>query len=83
MKQSAVEFLVEEINKLNLSTEARAFINKLQKQAKEIEKEQQGYSEEEVISLIFKRDNYLMTPNSKSLKEFLTPKEWFNQNKNK
>jgi hypothetical protein len=39
-KQTAVEWLVEEINKLNVSTEARGFINKLQKQAKEMEKQQ-------------------------------------------
>ena len=38
--QTAVEWLVEEINKLNVSTEARGFINKLQKQAKEMEKQQ-------------------------------------------
>jgi hypothetical protein len=38
--QTAVEWLVEEINKLNVSTEARGFINKLEKQAKEMEKQQ-------------------------------------------
>ena len=40
MKQSAVEWLVQEINKINVSTEARRFINKLENQAKEMEKEQ-------------------------------------------
>lgn len=40
MKQTAVEWLVQEINKINVSTEARIFINKLEKQAKEIEKQQ-------------------------------------------
>lgn len=40
MKQTAVEWLVQEINKINVSTEARIFINKLEKQAKEMEKEQ-------------------------------------------
>jgi len=72
MKQTAVEFLVEEINKLNLSTEARAFINKLQKQAKEIEKEQQGYSEEEMIAFgefIFKHSLLTHTRGVKSLFE--------------
>ena len=37
MKQTAVEWLVQEINKINVSTEARMFINKLEKQAKEME----------------------------------------------
>lgn len=40
MKQTAVEWLVQEINKINVSNEARIFINKLEKQAKEMEKEQ-------------------------------------------
>ena len=40
MKQTAVEWLVEEINKINVSTEARIFINKLEKQAKQMEREQ-------------------------------------------
>ena len=39
-KQTAVEWLVQEINKINVSNEARIFINKLEKQAKEMEKEQ-------------------------------------------
>ena len=39
-KQTAVEWLVQEINKINVSTEARIFINKLEKRAKEMEKEQ-------------------------------------------
>ena len=38
-QQTAVDWLVEEINKLNISNEARLFINKLKKQAKEIERE--------------------------------------------
>ena len=40
MKQTAVEWMVQEINKINVSTEARIFINKLENQAKEMEKEQ-------------------------------------------
>lgn len=38
--KTAVEWLVQEINKINVSTEARMFINKLEKQAKEMEKQQ-------------------------------------------
>lgn len=89
MKQSAVEFLVEEINKLNLSTEARAFINKLQKQAKEIEKEQQGYSEEDMKQFAFVCvANFLSNNNNKvemSLVEVITDRndEKFEQFKKK
>ena len=39
-KQTAVEWLVQEINKINVSTEARIFINKLEQKAKEMEKQQ-------------------------------------------
>lgn len=39
-KQTAVEWLVQEVNKINVSTEARLFINKLKEQAKAMEKEQ-------------------------------------------
>jgi hypothetical protein len=38
-KQSAVEWFNEEINKLNVGTDARVFIAKLLEQAKEMEKE--------------------------------------------
>jgi hypothetical protein len=40
MKQTAVEWFNEEINKLNVGTDARVFIAKLFNQAKEMEKEQ-------------------------------------------
>ena len=39
-KQTAVEWLVNEINKMNVSTEARLFINKLKRKAIEMEKGQ-------------------------------------------
>jgi hypothetical protein len=38
-KQTAVEWFNEEINKLNVGTDARVFIAKLFQQAKEMEKE--------------------------------------------
>jgi hypothetical protein len=38
MKQTAVEWFNEEINKLNVGTDARVFIAKLFEQAKEMEK---------------------------------------------
>jgi len=45
VKQTAVEWFNKEINKLNVGTDARVFIDKLFQQAKEIEKEQRikGY----------------------------------------
>jgi hypothetical protein len=39
-QQTAVEWFNEEINKLNVGTDARVFIAKLFQQAKEMEKEQ-------------------------------------------
>ncbi len=54
MKQTAVEWLVQEINKINVSSEARKFINKLEKQAKEMETQQQGYIEKEVKNILMK-----------------------------
>lgn len=77
MKQTAVEWLVEEINKINVSTEARIFINKLEKQAKEMEKQQQGYSEEEVIKILYQFHYDLVNSN------FDTKEEWFEKFKNK
>lgn len=41
------------------------------------------YSEEEVLDLLQKRDNYLMTPTTQSLLDFLMPEEWFKQFKKK
>ena len=40
MAQSAVEWFAREINKINVSTEARLFIEKLKNRAKDMEKEQ-------------------------------------------
>ena len=40
MKQTAVEWLAHEINKMNVSNDAKLFISKLEKQAKEMEKQQ-------------------------------------------
>ena len=40
MKQTAVEWFNEEINKLNVGTDARVFIAKLFEQAKEMEEQE-------------------------------------------
>jgi hypothetical protein len=62
MKQTAVEQLVSELRKLahdkNHHLEmgdiriSQGFIDELEEQAKEMEKQQQGYSEEDIQSLI-------------------------------
>lgn len=39
-KITTIEWLIQEINKINVSNEARIFINKLEKQAKAMEKQQ-------------------------------------------
>jgi hypothetical protein len=39
-KQTAVEWLVQEINKISVSREAQLFIDKLKQQAKAMEREQ-------------------------------------------
>lgn len=75
MEQSSVEWLVQEINKINVSTEARRFINKLEKQAKVMEKQQQRYSEEEVLELLLNRPGTYLRDNE--------IKEWFEQCKKK
>lgn len=64
MKQTAVEWLVQEINKINVSTEARIFINKLEKQAKQMEKQQ-------IIDAFWNGDNSdcLSEQNSKEFAE--------------
>jgi len=44
---TSVEWFAQEINKINVSTEARLFINKLKDQAKEMHKEEvkNGYNQ--------------------------------------
>jgi hypothetical protein len=53
MKQTAVEWFNEEINKLNVGTDARVFIAKLFEQAKEIEKQQIIKHSVELAKLLF------------------------------
>jgi len=49
MKKTAVEFLVEKMENLYYVNFEKSFLEEIE-QAKEIEKEQQGYSEEEVLN---------------------------------
>jgi hypothetical protein len=76
MKQTALEFIEQH---LLLDDNWRRIFQ----QAKEIEKQQKGYSEEEVLVLLHNRDAYNFKTNAKSLQEWETPKEWFEQFKNK
>ena len=76
MEQTAVEFLVESLNKKGL---VGLFTREELNQAKEIEK-QQGYSEEEVLEHL---NHLIMMPSSK-LDEFTNDEEmvtmkWFEQ----
>lgn len=65
---TAVEWLVNEINKINVSTEARLFIDKLKERAKEIEKEQhQETFKQSRQAKIFEKD---MPPVWESWKEY-------------
>jgi len=53
MKQTAVEWLVNELNNRNWNIDFyKSDIKSLIEQAKEMEKQQQGYSEEEVLEII-------------------------------
>jgi len=84
MKQTAVEWLVEQIKK-DSNLRLRGFdIDGIENQAKELEKEQQGYSEED-MKLAFKagyKKGFSGYPNIENWKE-LPFKEWFEQFKKK
>jgi hypothetical protein len=69
-KQSAVEWFNEEINKLNVGTDARVFIAKLFEQAKEMEKEQIRIA---YMEGAFEKMRHLEG------KEFMMPTEYYNE----
>jgi hypothetical protein len=77
MKQSGVEYLVEKIKPLYIGNFEMTFLNEIE-QAKEIEKQQQGYSEEEVKEIT--KQAYGMGRSNYTIKAF---NEWFEQFKNK
>ena len=81
MKQTAVEFLEKELNELLvLFSDKWDKVNKAIDQAKEMEKQQQGYSEEEVLNIL--REFYKVS----SKKDFpfkTTIPLWFKKFKNK
>ena len=69
-KQTAVEWLVEQINKHWDNKDVNS--DELIKQAKAMEKEQQGYSEEEAYSIWQAGQNYGVTSGSSITFEELT-----------
>lgn len=77
MKQTAVEWLLNQIKK-DLNLRLRGFdIDGIGKQAKEMEKEQQGYSEEEVLKLV---DNLFHKYSSDfRVSAKIDTKEWFEE----
>ena len=76
--KTAVEWLMEELPKHG-SGAVRTFGDLFQ-QAKEMEKEQKGYSEEDVIKLLTQRSKHFGT-NVKPFQELLLKQdlEWFEQ----
>jgi hypothetical protein len=82
MKQTAVEWLFEQLKGVYESD----YLNKLVEQAKEMEKQQNGYSEED-IKFAYEQGARLalisQSPMALHKGEFPTPNEWFEQIKNK
>jgi len=80
MKQTAVEFLIEKISLKEKTNETFLFPtikNEFIEQAKELEKQQQGYSEEEVLEILYKHTEDLLAGKK------VTLEEWFNKLKKK
>ena len=83
MKQTAVEWLEQEIFRKYKFTLQQLNCQPLEEaiqQAKEMEKQQQGYSEEEVLQLVSDWTDYRMSEDTKSKVTF---KKWFEQFKKK
>jgi len=79
MKQSAVEWLVNVVQ----SCIAPNFIPKeIVEQAKEMEKEQQGYSEKEVKKILFEWGMYKVSTNF-TVGEVMDYEQWLEQFKKK
>jgi hypothetical protein len=82
MKQTTLQWLGFELNMLftDITEEQWNRADKIFKQAKEMEKQQQGYSEEDMNQY---SEYTLMCSAEKTLKIPLPPKQWFEQFKNK
>jgi hypothetical protein len=77
MKQTAVEWLHEKLATSELE-DMQTNINVWFQQAKEMEKEQQGYSEEEVINFLQEMNDWPTTFEGR-----IDIREWFEQFKKK
>ena len=75
MKQSAVEYLVNQFRDAIGDSIINVMTDEI-KQAKEMEKQQQGYSEEEVLDFLVG-----ILDSTSTFIEFKNIKEWFNKNK--
>ena len=71
---TAVEWLVEELFALK---QPNSIEIQIVEQAKEMEKQQQGYSEEEVLEILYKHTEDLLAGKK------VTLEQWFEQFKNK
>jgi hypothetical protein len=76
--KTAVEWQYIELSKFINGKSEFTDANDILIKAKEMEKEQKGYSEEEVLVLLHKRDNHNID-DTKTFNGWLTPKEWFEQ----
>jgi len=76
MKQTAVEWLVSNIDWMLLRNSKHHYKMIIEK-AKELEKQQQGYSEEEVYHILCEHTAFLFAGGKSTLTE------WFEQFKNK
>lgn len=86
MKQTAVKLIVEFCEKQknnDVSSHRGAYLTIIkfcEEQAEEMEKQQQGYSEEDIINALHSLE---LKDNKNYSKIYNGMKEWFEQNKNK
>ena len=84
MKKTAVEWFNNEIL-IHLNFDQRLYLKKAFEQAKEIEKQQQGYSEEDIAIAFDEGQSYSVTGKLIHGKDWIKThkQEWFEQFKNK
>jgi len=80
MKQTAVEWFNEEINKLNVGTDARVFIAKLFEKAKEMEKKQLFLSSKTSAKEAYRAGQQTMHCGCYEISDALTYEEWLYEN---
>lgn len=81
MKQTGVEWLVKELQEADYIPKDSLILKYVIEQAKEMEKKQQGYSEEEVLDLWnWLNDGFIIRKSLPTREELIG---WFEQFKNK